>query len=335
MPPSIHSSSRQLGYLASSAHSVFPISRNSASTNSVPVVMADVKCSGDENSLVTCNNNLNSRCLGSMSRSVVGLRCSLKPPTHAQVRLVSSPTALRGRKSGAVVEGRLEIYVGQQWGTVCDRQFDIRLGNLKPFCPPQSALFHTLCAYAPPHTHIPVRSEAQVVCRQLGYEVADTRAYFTSGGNGGGLRILANDLQCAGARSTLANIDSRPLASVRQLLHSHPPPPYHGTGSETSLQQCKGRFNSPRQRCSHADDVGVRCTLPRISSPQSKSALEDLPQYGDYIASGSELKLRDGYVQTTLGDCKQRCASMPLCKVSSSVFFSASQPDITEATMSP
>lgn len=120
-----------------------------------------------------------------------------------------------------------------------------------------------------------------------------------------------------------------PPYQCQTTVASPPPPPYHGTGSETSLQQCKGRFNSPRQRCSHADDVGVRCTLPRTSNPQSDSALEDLPQYGDYIASGSELKLRNGYVQTTLRDCKQRCASMPLCKVSSSVFFSASQPDNT------
>ena len=44
-----------------------------------------------------------------------------------------------------------------------------------------------------------VRSEAKVVCKQLGYQVAQKDAYFTYGGDGGGLRILANNLDCAGA----------------------------------------------------------------------------------------------------------------------------------------
>ena len=96
---------------------------------------------------------------------------------------------------------------------------------------------------------------------------------------------------------------------------------YTNTGYESSLQQCKGRFNSPNQRCTHGDDVGVRCVLPASSSPESvqpKSAFKSLKIDGDYIASGSALQLYDGLAQTTLKNCKKRCASHPLCKVESS-----------------
>ena len=115
---------RQLGYLATGAHVAFSIEYQAGTPK---IVMAGIKCSGDENSLSTCNSNLKSRCLGSSFQRVVGLTCSLTPPKHAQVRLVPRPSNLRSKSNRVVVEGRLEVYVGQQWGTACDRNFDIRL----------------------------------------------------------------------------------------------------------------------------------------------------------------------------------------------------------------
>lgn len=105
-------------------------------------------------------------------------------------------------------------------------------------------------------------------------------------------------------------------------------------GFESSLQLCKGRFNSPQQRCTHGDDVGVRCVLPALSSPESvhpNSALKILDLDGDYVASGSAIQLYDGLPKTTLKNCKQRCASHPLCQVESSeVQARSAQPEAIE-----
>lgn len=142
---------RQLGYLATRAHSVFSIRRDAAKKAATPIVMGGLKCAGDENSLMTCISDLNSPCLRSSSNSVVGLRCAMTLPTHAQVRLVKRPRALRSNTNDTVVEGRLEIYVGQQWGTVCDRGFDIRSDMLGPL-PSATNTYPPICPAIQPPT---------------------------------------------------------------------------------------------------------------------------------------------------------------------------------------
>ena len=75
-------------------------------------------------------------------------------------------------------EGRVEIYVQGQWGTVCDDHWDIR--------------------------------EATVVCTQLGFldaKSAETSAEF---GRGSG-QIHFDDIHCTGSEATLNNCPSRPI----------------------------------------------------------------------------------------------------------------------------
>ena len=78
-------------------------------------------------------------------------------------------------------EGRVEILVSGQWGTICDDYWS--------------------------------DDDASVVCRQLGYSadgaVARPRAYF---GPGTG-PIILDDVRCNGTEVTLTDCDSRPAFS--------------------------------------------------------------------------------------------------------------------------
>ena len=94
---------------------------------------------------------------------------------------------------GAANEGRVEIWYFDQWHTVCDDSWSI--------------------------------ADANVTCRQLGYQEAaqaHPRAYF---GRGSG-EILLDNLNC--------------------------------TGTERSLLQC-GHNGLPVHNCRHSEDAGVTC----------------------------------------------------------------------------
>ena len=67
-------------------------------------------------------------------------------------------------------EGRVEIFFGDSWGTVCDDQWDI--------------------------------DDANVVCRQLGYEHATEAPREANFGQGSGT-IWMDDVQCHGAEQQL------------------------------------------------------------------------------------------------------------------------------------
>ena len=83
-------------------------------------------------------------------------------------------------------EGRVEILVDGQWGTICDDYWS--------------------------------DTDASVVCRQLGYSadgaVARLRAYF---GPGTG-PIILDDVRCNGTEVTLADCDSSP-AYIHNCYH--------------------------------------------------------------------------------------------------------------------
>ena len=106
-----------------------------------------------------------------------------------------------------IYEGRVEICVNNRWGTVCDDGWDT--------------------------------SDAEVVCRQLGYNLTDdavayTRAYFGQGTD----LIWLHNVQC--------------------------------TGSENELLKCS-HDGIGGHRCGHADDASVLCPTSNIPNGTGKS----------------------------------------------------------------
>ena len=91
-------------------------------------------------------------------------------------------------------EGRVEVYYNGEWGTVCDDGWDL--------------------------------NDAQVVCRQLGFDAAITvrdSAYY---GQGSG-QIWLDELNC--------------------------------TGTESSIENCSHNEWGNKD-CSHREDAGIECS---------------------------------------------------------------------------
>ncbi|XP_071505151.1 neurotrypsin-like [Diadema antillarum] len=143
----------------------------------------EVSCLGSESRLADCTH----RGWGSSSycghSQDIGVRCSLTED-EGNVRLVDGSSSL---------EGRVEISYNDEWGTVCNDQWDF--------------------------------TDAQVVCRQLGFAgVDDHEVYFGSGVGS----IHLDDVECL--------------------------------GSENRLVECSHR-SWGSNNCDHTEDVGVRCSV--------------------------------------------------------------------------
>ncbi|XP_017290303.1 HHIP-like protein 1 [Kryptolebias marmoratus] len=115
-----------------------------------------------------------------------------KPRTNNAPGLQNGAARLVGDERGD--RGRVEIYVNGEWGTVCDD------------------LWST--------------TNAEVVCRQLGFRHALKAARNAEFGEGRGLQILLDDVQCKGSESDLLS-----------CAHA-------GVG---------------RHNCAHSEDAGVIC----------------------------------------------------------------------------
>uniref|UniRef100_A0A672YD56 Neurotrypsin n=1 Tax=Sphaeramia orbicularis TaxID=375764 RepID=A0A672YD56_9TELE len=132
-----------------------------------PIVLDDVSCTGKEPSLLVCNRKewLRHDCT---HYEDVNIACS--PERNGDSLPTSLPLRLVGGESPG--EGRVELYLSGQWGTVCDDGWSDR--------------------------------DAEVVCRQLGYSgVAKARvmAYF---GEGTG-PIHVDNVKCSGEERSLAD----------------------------------------------------------------------------------------------------------------------------------
>ena len=97
-------------------------------------------------------------------------------------------------------EGRVEVFLNDEWGTVCDDSWGT--------------------------------SDAQVVCRQLGFDeggdaVAYNQAYFGQGSDVQPIHL--DDVQCDGSETSISQC------------------PHNGVGSHN---------------CAHSEDAGVVCFLP-------------------------------------------------------------------------
>ncbi|XP_026212345.1 HHIP-like protein 1 [Anabas testudineus] len=123
-----------------------------------------------------------------------GRRKKGKSRTESAPLLKNGAVRLVGDEPGHSDRGRVEIYVNGEWGTVCDD------------------LWST--------------TNAEVVCRQLGYRYALKAAKNSEFGEGKHLPILLDDVQC--------------------------------DGTESSLLYCK-HGGVATHNCAHSEDAGVIC----------------------------------------------------------------------------
>ncbi|RXN00328.1 Neurotrypsin [Acipenser ruthenus] len=170
-----------------------------------PVFLDDVSCSGKESSLVQCGRRewRKHDCTHQEDVSVV---CS----PDQDVNGIPSSLPMRLMDGENKKEGRVEIYISGQWGTICDDGWTDR--------------------------------DADVVCRQLGYKglaKARTMAYF---GEGKG-PIHIDNVKCTGNERSLADCIKQPIG-MHNCRHSEDAGVICNYGDEKTTERRKDPLSS-------------------------------------------------------------------------------------------
>ncbi|XP_071956195.1 scavenger receptor cysteine-rich domain-containing protein DMBT1-like [Antedon mediterranea] len=121
-----------------------------------PIMLDDVQCSGTETSITDCPNN--------------GMR--VHNCGHYEVASVICAVNIRLVDGSNFYEGRVEVYDGTEWGTICDNGWDI--------------------------------NDAQVVCRQIRLEQAIQAPGQAHFGQGIG-PIMVDNVQCSGSETSITD----------------------------------------------------------------------------------------------------------------------------------
>ncbi|XP_038045824.1 deleted in malignant brain tumors 1 protein-like isoform X2 [Patiria miniata] len=145
---------RQLGY----GNAIEAVGSERFGQGSGDILFDDVACTGSETNLLDCYWSTVINC-GHHEKA--GVICGTSRSDSSTIRLVDGDSAL---------EGRVEVYVGGMWGTVCDDVWDL--------------------------------ADATVVCRQLGYGKALTAQGNAAYGPGTG-SIVFDVVHCRGTEDTI------------------------------------------------------------------------------------------------------------------------------------
>ncbi|XP_063962816.1 deleted in malignant brain tumors 1 protein-like isoform X2 [Lytechinus pictus] len=121
----------------------------------------DVNCAGNENSLMDCGH-----------RGIGVHNCAHSEDAGVVCSASDGPLNVRLAGGSSGMEGRVEISLGGEWGTVCDDSWGIQ--------------------------------DAHVVCRQLGFGPALSATTSASFGQGSG-RILLDNVECDGDEASIAD----------------------------------------------------------------------------------------------------------------------------------
>ncbi|KAJ8035027.1 Deleted in malignant brain tumors 1 protein [Holothuria leucospilota] len=141
-----------------------------------PVSLAYIRCRGDENSLAQCPMlNIDFSDCGHSEDAAV--RCA-DLILGLEIRLVGG---------ASFNEGRVEIFVDNEWGTVCGREFDI--------------------------------NDATVVCKQLGFRKAEKELLDAHFGEGNG-SIVEGYLNCNGDEPSLKDCNVKAFNAYSKCGHS-------------------------------------------------------------------------------------------------------------------
>ncbi|XP_071804947.1 uncharacterized protein [Asterias amurensis] len=206
---------RQLGFTESSE---FLDGRFLMGTGAI--ILDNVECLGNESSLLACPHN-GFGVHDCSHTEDVGVRCNVvttASPNKPTEELPGDYSSLRLAGGTDQSNGRVEVFSEGQWSTVCDEEW--------------------------------VFTNAQVICRQLGFGSADPTLFQAFYGEGSG-PVLMDDVLCK--------------------------------GTEATFMSCS---KSPRQNeCPHNTDVGVICQMAgsvRLNgSPTSKHTQGRLEVYQD------------------------------------------------------
>ncbi|XP_022110198.1 deleted in malignant brain tumors 1 protein-like [Acanthaster planci] len=193
-----------------------------------PILLDNVECTGDENTLADCSHGgwTVHNCGHSEDAGVV---CSTTTSGPEVSWMPDGTVRLAGGTSSA--KGRVEIYFNGEWGTVCDDGWDLADGN--------------------------------VVCHQLGFSSA---VFVRSFGPGSG-PIFLDEVSCSADDQTLAECDHQGLG-IHNCNHDEDAGVVCETPVFVDVRLVDGNTGNEGRwtvnNCGHSEDAGVFC-LPHLT----------------------------------------------------------------------